>query len=182
MDSRHLDRLSGIQLRQDRWQPLGQHRLAGARCAFQQQVVRAGRSDFERPTRNRLADHLDQVGQHLAGLHGDRIGGRKHRALRAQRPHYLGQRGRDQHPQPGDHRCLAGIADRHHDGADPEATRGKHCRQRSPDRPEPAVEAEFAEPHDAGHRRKRHLAGRPEHSHRQRQVEHRTVLAQIGRQ
>ena len=48
LDARDLDRLVGVERRQDRRQPAREHRLAGARRALQEQVVAARRGDLER--------------------------------------------------------------------------------------------------------------------------------------
>ena len=61
VDRGDLDRRRRLQRRQDRRQPLGQHRLARARRAEQGQVVPAGRADLHREPRLRLAEHLRQV-------------------------------------------------------------------------------------------------------------------------
>jgi hypothetical protein len=48
VDPRDLDRLCSRQLGKDRWEPAGEHRLAGARGALEQQMVSARRGDLER--------------------------------------------------------------------------------------------------------------------------------------
>ena len=61
VDPRHLDRLRAAQRRQDRGEPLGEHRLARARRPAQQAVVGArGRHD-QRSHRVVLAAHIAQV-------------------------------------------------------------------------------------------------------------------------
>ena len=61
VDRGDLDRRRRVQRRQDRRQPLGQHRLARSRRAEQGQVVPARRADLHRQPRLRLAEHLRQV-------------------------------------------------------------------------------------------------------------------------
>ena len=51
VDARDLERLVGVERRQDRRQPAGEHRLAGARRPDEQQVVPAGGGDLERAAR-----------------------------------------------------------------------------------------------------------------------------------
>ena len=58
VDARHLERLVGVERRQDARQPAGEHRLAGARRPGEQQVVAAGGRDLERAPRPLLPAHV----------------------------------------------------------------------------------------------------------------------------
>ncbi len=61
MDACHLERLAGVERRQDRREPSRQHRLAGTGRAGEQYVVPAGRCDLERAPRTRQAPHVGEV-------------------------------------------------------------------------------------------------------------------------
>ena len=61
VDARDFERVVAVERRQDRRQPAGEHRLADARRADQQQVVTAGRRDRERATRVGEAAHVGEV-------------------------------------------------------------------------------------------------------------------------
>jgi len=62
MDHRHLEQFARPQRRQDRRQPLRQHRLARSGRAAHQQVVAAGGGDLERPLGALLALDVGEVG------------------------------------------------------------------------------------------------------------------------
>ena len=58
-----LERGPLVQRREEAGQPLGQHRLAGARRAGHQQVVPAGGGHLHRPPSGRLPDDVAEVGE-----------------------------------------------------------------------------------------------------------------------
>ena len=61
-DHAHLEHLGWLKRREEGGEPLGQHRLAGARGPDHQEVMPAGRSHFERALRGLLALDVAQVG------------------------------------------------------------------------------------------------------------------------
>ena len=143
VDPRHLERGRVVEQRQDPRQPAREHRLADARAAREQQVVRAGGGDLERAPRALLAAHVGELGNAgaanrpsgaaaeaegvaLAAEVGDRLGEMpdRHRLDAGQRD--LGARlGRaDQPPRARSARSLSG-------------------RERSRYRPQPAVERQL---------------------------------------
>ena len=67
VDARHLERLVVVEERQDPRQAAGKHRLARARRAGEQHVMRSRRCDLEGPTRSLLPAHVAEVGDGLAG-------------------------------------------------------------------------------------------------------------------
>jgi len=56
-----LDRLCPGELWEDRRQPAGEHRLAGARGALEQETVSAGRGDLEREQRHLVPAHVAEI-------------------------------------------------------------------------------------------------------------------------
>ena len=62
MDGGHLERFVERQRRQDSRHPSRHHRLAGAGRTDQQQVVAAGRRDFERSARQQLTADIGKIG------------------------------------------------------------------------------------------------------------------------
>ena len=63
LDHRDVEQFARVERRQDRGQTLRQHRLAGAGRPDHQEVVAAGRGDFEGAARHFLAAHLAEIGQ-----------------------------------------------------------------------------------------------------------------------
>jgi hypothetical protein len=63
VDGCDLERFVKGQARQDAGHPTRHHRLARAGRTDEQQVVRAGRGDFERPPRQQLAAHIFEIGE-----------------------------------------------------------------------------------------------------------------------
>jgi hypothetical protein len=61
LDSGHLEGFVGIERREDRREPAGEHRLAGTRRPRQHEVVRTRGRDLERDPRGREAAHVDEV-------------------------------------------------------------------------------------------------------------------------
>ena len=88
--------------------------------------------------------------------------------------------GRD-HAHAGDQDGLRRVQFGHHDLAEPGLDRGRHGGKDAADRPQPPVQAEFAEEHHPVHRRPRHLARRGEHPDGDGQVEPAAALGQAGR-
>ena len=170
--------------RQQPGQALGQHRLARARRAHQQQAVAAGRGDLQRTFGGGLASHVLQVRawrhqrQRPGQGHGQRHGG----VAGLQGGHHFEQRARPAHLQPR-HACgLAGAALGQHQGAAAAlAVRRQGQRQRAAHGPQFAGQRQFA----------RELAGSQprgvdgvhgrQDAQRDGQVEAPRLLGQIGR-
>ena len=72
VDHGGLQRHLPLQLGQQAGQPLGQHRLARARRAQQEQVMAAGRRRLDRQPGHGVTAHLGQVGLRLGGRSGRR--------------------------------------------------------------------------------------------------------------
>ena len=87
-DGAHLQRRDGIQIRQQRRQPRGEHRLAGAGWPEQVDVVPARRRDLHGLHRIRVADHIGEVA-------GSRRAARRARPASAERSARAAARRRD---------------------------------------------------------------------------------------
>ena len=132
MDRRALQRFVERQRRQDRSQPPRQHRLAGAGRARQQQVVAAGRRDFERAAREQLPAHVGKIAfacvRRCRGGAADR-----RRALRLVRPvqriDRFRQRARDADVETLDDARLGGVLWRQQQPLQSETTGGDGDRQ-----------------------------------------------------
>ena len=61
-----VERLVEIERRKNARQPPRHHRLAATGRADQQNVVAAGRGDFQRALRHALADHVGEIGFGIA--------------------------------------------------------------------------------------------------------------------
>lgn len=79
---------------------------------------------------------------------------------------------------PGHQPRFVAVGGRNHDGVVAGPHGGEHRGEDAIDRPEPAVESEFAEVHDALDRLRGDLTGRGEAGDRDREVEPRPVLRQ----
>ena len=81
MDPRHLERLLAAERRENARKPPGEHRLAGPRRAHQQEVVRPGCGDLERPTGALLAAQVGEIRSRTVPdrLLVDRLEGRRER-------------------------------------------------------------------------------------------------------
>lgn len=62
MDAQHLESLVPGQVGEDPRQTRGEHRLARARCAHQQQVVSTGGGDLEGAAGHHLTADVEEVG------------------------------------------------------------------------------------------------------------------------
>jgi hypothetical protein len=158
----------------------GQHGLAGAGRAGEEQVVGAGGGDLQGPAGLVLAADLGQVLDRR-----DRCGGRRagtvQVALADQPLADLPERGGAGDPQVGDEGGLdqVGLGDDQEPGARPAG--GQGGRQDAVDRADVATEAELADGPQALEGGRRHRPGRGQQPDRDGQVEARAVLGQVGR-
>ena len=169
-----------VERRQDPGQPPGEHRLADPGRAGEQQVVAAGGGDLEHAPRALLAAHVAEVGQR---------GERSLDGAAARRGRVAARRGSTRPPRPdaapGPARCRRAPPPR------PTRRRRRGAGSRSASRPRPrrahpgtgrsrpssASSPTAACPASAA---RRELARGGEHRERDRQVEARPLLAQVG--
>jgi hypothetical protein len=174
-----LQQLARRQRRQQARQTLGQHRLARAGRADEQQIVPACRRDLERALGAFLTTHLVQVG---------------HRSVRFQRPgpgraqhltalemiDQADQRARGQHrhlgPGPGGLGTIGLGADQ----PQPHAVGGHCCRQGPADRHNPSVEAQLSQRRPAVQRIGRDHPHGGQKRQGDGQVEMAAFLGQVG--
>ena len=180
LDHRHFEQLARRQRRQDRGQPLRQHRLAGARRAAHQQVVAAGGGDLERALGVLLALDVPEVGEAVVDRRDRRLRPRHHlRALEVVRE--LDQRARRQDLDLARGPVRLRAARRRADQPLPAPVRRHRGRQHAGDRGDRAVERELAEHGEAGERVGRDRPDRRHDAERDRQVVMRAFLGQVGR-
>ena len=133
-------------MRKQAGQPSRQHRLARAGRSHEQQVVIAGRGDFEGEPGNRLSAHVGEIGR---GRRRRRIGQRRRRGPRLhadERIEQLGERRREEHLAPGhQRRFVTGARSNDHRVAGESVDQGQHARDRSYG----AVEAELGDEGEA---------------------------------
>ena len=167
----------------ERWQQAGeapgQHRLAGAGRAGEEQVVGAGGSDLQGPAGLVLAADVGQVLDQ-----GDRGVGRRAGAAQVgpsdQPLPHLPERGRPGDRQVGDQGGLhqVGLGDDQEPGA---GAAGGHGGWQHPlDRSDVAAEPELADGPQALQGGRRHPPGRRQEADRDGQVEPGTLLGQVG--
>ena len=180
-----LERLLGRERRQDRRQPPRQHRLSRAGRPDENDVVAARRSDLQRPLGMSLSLH---VGEILAvtrpGERGvlPRCGtGRRDLRHAVQAVDHLAQRLRAEHLDALHHGRLGGVVRRQHDPPQPGVAGTDRQRQHAPHGLERPVERQLPDEHRIGHGAGRDALHRRENPHGDRQVEARTLLAQVGR-
>ncbi len=184
-----LDRRAGQRLvvghrRQQRRQPLRQHRLAGARRADQQQAVAAGRGDLERALGLHLALDVAQVGGGRSRRSRRRLRARQRLCgiARLQRLHHLQQGVGGAHVDAGDARRGRGAGRRQHQHARfGRRTHAERQRERAAHRPKLAGQRQLAGEFVAGQPRRLDLAAGGQDAQRDRQVEAARFLRQVGR-
>jgi hypothetical protein len=145
--------------------------------------VAAGRGDTQRLHRDGVAADVAQVerrGRVLVGggLLVARLRGGD--GLPVEHPHDLRQRLQAGHVHPVDEPGFPRALARDDEPAHPLLPRGLRDRERAPATAQPAAERELTEDDDLGERVLRDLAARREHGERDRQVEARAALAQVG--
>ncbi len=178
-DHRDLEELGRCERREDRRQPRRQHRFAGARRADHQQIVAAGRRDFERALGAFLALDVGEVVRGAGDLEDLRLRPREHlRALEVvgelderRRGDDLDLRARPSRFRPARGRAHQALAARI--GADRGRQDAGHRRHR-------AVEAELAQNREAGDGIVGNGADRRHQSKRNRQIVVAPLLGQIG--
>ena len=179
-DHRDFEQFGRRQRRQDRGQPRGQHRLAGARRADHQQVVAAGGGDFERALGALLA--LDVARGRAARLPTSRIFGCGRDSTCVPRKwlaSWISERGATISIS-GLAQAASGAAGRRADQAFAARIGADRRRQHARDRRDRAVEAEFAEHGEARQRVGRDGADRRHQAERDRQVVVAAFLRQVG--
>ncbi len=182
-DLRRLDRLPRAERRQDRRQPPRRHRLARPGRPADQDRVAAGRRDLERPAQRRLAAQVGEIRRARAvGAERARTGCGAPRlavACRARAAARGARSGPPCRPRPAPPRApqAAGTAICPHS----RPPRGLGHRHRPRDGAESRRRARARPPGRCRRAPRRELAGGGEHGRRDRQVEARPRLAQVGR-
>ena len=175
-----LERLVALQRRQQAGQPPGQHRLAGAGRADEEEVVAAGGGDLQRAAGNALAAHVGEVGD--PGWWGGRRGAGPSEVGPAGQPlPDLAEGGRPDDAEVRDKGGLGqvGLGDDQEPGGRPPG--GQGGRQHAADGADVAGQAKLADGPQAVQPGRRDRAGRGEQPDRDRQVEAGAVLGQVGR-
>ncbi len=181
VDPGHLQRLRGVERREDPRQAPREHRLPRAGRTLEEQVMAARGGDLEREQRLLLAAHVAEVGV-LAGRR-HRGSGRRRRGKRAaaQRGGEIAQVPEARHAQAVDERGLGGALLRDEQGVEARPRRPFGHRQRPPAPLELTAERELAEHREAVERQRRDLPAGREDAGGDRDVEPGAGLAQVGR-
>ena len=181
LDTRDLDRLFVRRRRQDPRHAPREHRLADARWADHEDVVAAGGRDLERSPRVGLAAHVRQVRAVLRALRRRR-GARRRRAPppREQVDHPAHARNA-QDLEALHQRRLGRVLDRDDQALEGGTARSLGDSDRARYRAERAAQRELAAQGDRREAVARDLIGRREEGDREREVEARARLAQVGR-
>jgi hypothetical protein len=168
----------------ERWKQAGeapgQHRLAGARRAGEEQVVGAGGGDLQRPAGLVLASDVGEVLDRRRRGFGRRPGTAQIGPADQPLADLL-ERGGTGDRQVGDEGGLdqVGLGHDQEPGARPARRQGG--RQHALDRADIAAEAELADGPQTLEGRRRHPPGRGQQPDRDRQVEPGALLGQVGR-
>ena len=177
VDPRHLERLVVRQRREDRRQAAGEHGLARARRPREQEVVRTGRRQLERPAAAFLPADVPEVGQGRRG--GARLVGRSGSDLlvAAQVADRLGEVPHAHDLDPRESRLARRLV-RAEDAGETRADGALGRRDRPRHRPDAAVEAQLADARVGGEPLARKLGRRGEHGQGDGEVEARPLLPQ----
>ena len=173
-----LHRFLIIEIGQDARQPAGQHGLAGARRADEQQVVRAGRGNGQRPLGGSLAADIGQIRRQRATAEG-LVFGFGQALLAVQVGTNLQQMLGGQHFATGEQGFLT-VAGRQHQLA-PGLPAGDRDRQRAGDGPQLAGQCQLADELVLSQFVRGDLAGRRQNAERDRQIKATAVFRQISR-
>ena len=182
VDGARLERLIEGQRRQDRRHAPGEHGLAAARRANQQQVVPSGRGNLERAAGETLTAHVGEVwlvARRRGTGRGTRqpVGGRRV----VQHPHGFGQ-GRDRpYAQPCDDSGFRRVRRRQQERRGALGARGHRDRKHAAGSLDRAVEGELPEQHHVFHGPALDHARGGEHAQSNRQVERGASLPHVGR-
>ena len=193
VDPRGLDRLGRRERRQDRGDPLGEHRLAAAGRADHGDVVAARRGHADRPLRRLLAAHVgevDVVGREPVEplVHTGRR--RRNLELSREEPHGLGERCHRDHVDVGDDGGFHGARGRHHHALERPALAGavallpRGChgdREGAAGGPRRALERELSHDGIVGQPLRRDLPAPGEDAEGDRQIERGRLLGQLRR-
>ena len=181
---RRLQRLVEAERRQDPRQPRGEHRLAGARRADEQQVVAARGGDLQRAPRDLLPAHVGQVRRRRPATAGAAVAARPPAAASQGSPRSsatsalrFGGACTSWPPTTAASPALSGGTTSRRT---PRAARPGGDRQHAAHRPQRAVERQLADEQRAVERRRVDDARRRQHADRNRHVERGAVLAQVG--
>ncbi len=175
-----------VEVGQQAGEPLGQHRLAGARRSVQQQVVATGRRHLEGEPRVALPEHVAQVetGDPILAAPAAVAPVRQRldrrvvgRLLAQQQRHHVPQGPRADDLDPVDLRGLTHVGLRHQHPGQPRLGDRQRRRQHPRHRSQPPVEGQLAEQHGTLERGGRDHPGRGDDGHGDRQV---VVRARLG--
>jgi hypothetical protein len=135
VDRRDLQRLVRSEIRQQRRQPLGEHRLADTGRSLQVHVMTARGSDLDRPPRGRLTHHVSEIRGVVDDVVGlDVVRGRWWWSLVAQPRTDLGQRRNSDDLGLRDEPGLAVVGRRHDEPSTAGAIGADHRWQHAVDR------------------------------------------------
>jgi hypothetical protein len=154
-----LQGVVAVQVGQQSAQAPGEHGLAGARRADQQQVVAAGGGDLERAAGERLAADVAQVLDRGGWCRAGRAG-RVQPALAAEERVDLAEGGRPADPQAWDQRRLRQVGRGHHQQAGAAVAGGDGGGEHPTHRADVATQAELADRPQVLDGRLRHHPGR----------------------
>ena len=177
----HLERLVEGERRQDSRHAPGHHRFAGAGRTDEQQVVTAGRGDFERAPREQLSADVGEIGD-CRGPRRRRVDRRRRQTRRiVEGAHGLGERRDRKDVQPRDDRRFAGVGCRQQHAGEAVAPGGDRDRQDPARGVDRSVERQLAEQHEIGDMTPLDDALGGEDAEGDRQVERRAGFAHVGR-
>jgi hypothetical protein len=191
MNRRHLDRLFKRQRRQDSGEPSGQHRFARAGRADHQEVVAAGRGNFDGAPCKRLSVQVTQIRPAFASAFAPfgRYGATGRPELSVGRPIRFGlieqldslaERTNGQQSEPFNDRGFGKVVVGQEQRA--RRTASRFCRnwQHAACRLDGAVERQLADVDDAGEIAAPQGARGRQHAERDRQVERRTGFPHVA--
>ena len=184
LDPGDLDRLLATQRRQDRGEPVREHRLAGPRGAAEQDAVSARRRDHHRPDRVPLPADLAEIHVTPVGHRSSPAGaGRARRRIgvsSVQHAHGAREPLDRERLDSLDQLSLAGCAACEHQSAQARTSRRMRHRERALGGAHAAVERQLAEQGVAAKSLRSQLPARREHSAGQGEIETRPLLAHIS--
>ena len=181
VDLGDLDRLRQGERRQEAGEAPGEHRLAGARGADEEEVVAARRGDLQGSLGGLLAAHLREVGDVVGDVRGEgRWGDRRESSFAEDVPDRLGEAAEADDRDGAQGGGLGGVGGGEEDLADSQALAEVRDRQAAADRADGSIQAQLAAEEPAGEGFFRDLAVRGEEGEGDRQVEVVAFLAEVG--